>query len=348
MHWYYVQAGQPVGPLSEADFQHLVEAGAIHGETSVWHDGMRDWRPYRELSVSPAPVAAAGSPAVAGLELRPMGIGDILDRTFRLYRSHFMPFFLVMLIVQSIAYVGTLAWQLSFWTQMPAAGQSAAPPGPAFFGAFALIIPVMIVTFVLNQVGIGALTAAVSSAFLHQEVSIRKALQTVRSKLGRLVGATLLNSLIIGLGFMLCIIPGIYFSLWYLLVSQVVIIESLRPVAALRRSKELMRVKTDRGFAHHNYTKAALILLIMFALGAVIGGIVSVPFAIAQAISGAHHAPSPYEPLQLLQGVLTMVVQAGVAPVGLIAMILFYYDIRIRKEGFDLELLAAALASQPN
>jgi len=42
-----------------------------------------------------------------------------------------------------------------------------------------------------------------------------------------------------------------------------------------------------------------------------------------------------------------MIMQAGVGPIGTIAMILFYYDIRIRKEGFDLQVLAAALGAQP-
>ena len=42
-----------------------------------------------------------------------------------------------------------------------------------------------------------------------------------------------------------------------------------------------------------------------------------------------------------------MIVQAGVAPIGTIAMILFYYDIRIRKEGFDLQMLASSLGVEP-
>jgi hypothetical protein len=41
-----------------------------------------------------------------------------------------------------------------------------------------------------------------------------------------------------------------------------------------------------------------------------------------------------------------MVLQAGLAPIGIIAMILFYYDIRIRTEGFDLQVLASALGSE--
>jgi hypothetical protein len=201
--------------------------------------------------------------------------------------------------------------------------------------------------FVLNQIALGTLTAAVSAAFLQQNVSMRQAFRAVRSKLGRLLGATMLNSLIIGLGLMLCVIPGIYFALWYLLVGQVVVLENLGPTAALRRSKELMRVKTDRGFARHNYTKAGVILLISFALGAVVSGLVSVPFGILEGLRGTHPAPGPFDAIHILQGTLTMMVQAAVAPVGHIAMILFYYDIRIRKEGFDVEVLASALGGRP-
>ena len=74
------------------------------------------------------------------------------------------------------------------------------------------------------------------------------------------------------------------------------------------------------------------------------GAVVSLPFGIAQAFThDRSHPPSLLGPVHLLQGTLTMIVQAGVAPIGTIAMILFYYDIRIRKEGFDLQMLASSL-----
>jgi hypothetical protein len=339
MSWYYATGGQQFGPITDAELEQLVRGGTITAETLVWREGMTDWQPYARTRPSTTTGAA--------LDLRPMGIGDILDRTFRLYRAHFMPFFLVMLAVQAIAYVFSLAWQTTFWSHVRASHQTGEAVGYAMLASIPLFIPVIIVIFILNQIGIGTLTAAVSAAFLQQEVSMRNAYRAVRGRLGRLVGASLLNTLVVALGFMLCVIPGIYFALWYLLVSEVVMLENLGPTAALRRSKELMRVKTDRGFAHHNYTKAGIILLITFALGAVVGGIIGVPFGIARALSGARDVGNPFATLMLLQGVLTMTVQAAVAPVGRIAMILFYYDIRIRKEGFDLELLASALAGQP-
>ncbi len=345
MDWFYAEGGRQVGPVPQSEFDRLVQAGTIQGDTLVWREGMPDWRTYREVAGPSAPVAFAGS-AGAALDLRPMSIGDILDRTFRLYRSHFMPFFLVMLVVQAIGYVLGLAWQLSFFSDIRSLEQRPDAVGVALIGSFGMLLPVAFIAFVLNQIGLGTLTAAVSAAFLQQEVSMRQAFGAVRDRLGRLLGAAMLNSLIIWLGLMLCVIPGIYFALWYLLVGQVVVLENLGPTAALRRSKELMRVKTDRGFAKHNYTKAGVILLITFALGAVVSGLVSVPFGILQAVTGPRHAPSPFDAMHLLQGVLTMMVEAAVAPVGRIAMILFYYDIRIRKEGFDLEVLASALGGR--
>ncbi len=49
---------------------------------------------------------------------------------------------------------------------------------------------------------------------------------------------------------------------------------------------------------------------------------------------------------QLLVGVLDSLASLFVLPVGIIGPLLLYYDFRIRKEGFDLEMLGKALAQQ--
>jgi hypothetical protein len=109
-----------------------------------------------------------------------------------------------------------------------------------------------------------------------------------------------------------------------------------------------MRKKSDKGFFRNNIMKASVILIIVFVLAAVAGGIVSLPFGIAQALThDRSHPPSLLGPMHLLQGTLTMIVQAAISPIGTIAMILFYYDIRIRKEGFDLQMLASSLGVEP-
>jgi hypothetical protein len=283
--------------------------------------------------------------AVTRLDLRPMDLGDILDQTFRLYRAHFMTFFLIMLAVQAPVFLGQLAVQTSL--QPLYQGGRTATAGPVFqmLGAsFAYIV----VAFLAVQVGIGTLTTAVSSIYLGDPIGIGEALRRVRPILGKLLGTTMLSGLIVVLGLMACLVPGVYFALSYLLVSEVVVIEGLGPMAALRRSSDLMRRKSDKGFLRNNITKASVILLITFALAFMAKMIVGVPFTIVQVMSyNPRHMPNAFAPLMLLQGILTMIMQAGVGPIGTIAMILFYYDIRIRKEGFDLQVLAAALGAQP-
>ena len=42
MEWYYVEEGERIGPVSEADFQGLISVGTVTDETHVWNDGMKD------------------------------------------------------------------------------------------------------------------------------------------------------------------------------------------------------------------------------------------------------------------------------------------------------------------
>jgi hypothetical protein len=61
MQWYYSSNGQEkVGPLSDAEFQALVQTGAVTGQTVVWRQGMPAWAPYSQVNFdAPAPVASS-------------------------------------------------------------------------------------------------------------------------------------------------------------------------------------------------------------------------------------------------------------------------------------------------
>jgi hypothetical protein len=275
-----------------------------------------------------------------------MDLGEILDRTFRLYRAHFMTFFLIMLMVHAISFLTMLAVravypQSTFWMIPLAPGQT---PNPMAVVGFLLV---MVVGFLTSQIGIGMLTVAVSSIYLGQPIQIGHALRRVRPALNKLVGTTLLSFMIIGFGMLACLVPGVYFLLSYLLVGEVIVIEGQGGSKALRRSHELMRTKSEKGFLHNNIMKASVILIVVFALRFMASMIVGIPFGILLVITHRHGQPvDVFAPLLILQQVVTMVLQAGLAPIGIIAMILFYYDIRIRTEGFDLQVLASALGSE--
>ena len=60
MDWYYMQGDEQVGPVSEEQFQELLNSGGITSETYVWRDGMPDWKRYRNLQAPVSSVAVAG------------------------------------------------------------------------------------------------------------------------------------------------------------------------------------------------------------------------------------------------------------------------------------------------
>jgi uncharacterized RDD family membrane protein YckC len=62
MNWHYAEQARQVGPVSDAQFAELVRAGTINADTLVWHEGMPDWLPYRNVR---SDVNPSGPPAGA-------------------------------------------------------------------------------------------------------------------------------------------------------------------------------------------------------------------------------------------------------------------------------------------
>lgn len=57
MNWFYASNNQQVGPVTESQFDELVRAGKITGETLVWREGLAGWKPLREVDAAWAPAA---------------------------------------------------------------------------------------------------------------------------------------------------------------------------------------------------------------------------------------------------------------------------------------------------
>lgn len=62
MNWYYAVGEERKGPVSEEDFQRLVQQGVIASNTLIWRDGLANWQPYGVGLTPPmAGSATAGS-----------------------------------------------------------------------------------------------------------------------------------------------------------------------------------------------------------------------------------------------------------------------------------------------
>lgn len=316
--------------------------------------------PGAESEAAPAEQSYTGEerrskPRVTGgFQLYPMGIGEILDRSFRLLRNHFWLLFLIILIPQAVYFLVNQALGLVFYggsAMSSPAAMGAAFGATAFFSA--------IIFLVIQFWAQGAIIDAVSETYLGHSASVMGSFGAMRKRLWRLIGTLLLMGLLIGvvvgivgviaafltmisvaltviLGF-LAFVVGLHLFLNWLMVDKVVVLEDRAWMSALRRSKELMTARTEPGFWKSTKMKAGLILLLGFLIGLGFQLVFQIPGALLGALAKGNAVVVTL--LQILNLAGTSLATVFTA----VAMIIYYYDIRVRKEGFDLRMMAEKL-----
>jgi len=298
-----------------------------------------------------------------GIQIHPMGVGEILDRSFRLLKEHFWMFFLILFFPQ-FAYFAVNLVGRPFLGGL-AEGAPSAGMGVGF-GISAVVA--FLIFLVLQFWAQGALIHAVSETYLGHQTSVRDAYGSVRKRLGRLLGTLIVAGVLVFLwpalalivpalvvpqlaamgmdGIWMGVVGGIVFILllWmavrlflnWLIVDKVVVLEDLAWMRALRRSKELMNARMEKGYLKRPKNKAALIIVVGFVIAIGIHLLFQLPaFALNALLPGLFS--------HTLSNLLEIIATSLATAYTVTAMILFYYDIRLRKEGFDLKMMAQGL-----
>ena len=301
------------------------------------------------------------------IQLRPLNVGDILDQTFRVFRKYFLLLLGIIAVISvPMAVVqGFGLWQYTQGLQElgGSRGFGATSPSGVFGSALASSVPLLISTVLTAVAGVfqtGALASAISELYLGRTISIGQAYRGVLRRIGPLLLATLLVGLIFGvfvaiffgaslagatLGsagviiFCLAIPFSLVFmvvviavSVYWLFLSQAIVLEGHSAIEGLRRSWNLVRGSFWRVFG------------ITLLLGLLVSMASFVPtFAVQFGVSLAF--PGSLEIQTILNQVVTTVLTILLTPITAIANTLLYYDLRVRKEGFDLELMARQLAT---
>ncbi len=276
-------------------------------------------------------------------DLRPLSLGEILDRTFSLYRNHFVLFAGITAIPYMLILVAGLAQVL--FVKVPNVGriQSGAPQlqasgvsaGDAGF-AVLIGLAVLVVAGVAHLLAQGATVFAVSELHLGRTTTIGAALQRVRGELGTLFGVLILSSLAIGGGLILLIIPGIYIACRLAVCVPAAILEDLGPRTSLERSWALTK---------DNAGRALLIYVLYFVLVIVVTLLFKWPFAVLAVLNVKD--PNTFRFWLAAQQVGNFAGDVLVGPFVTIATSLLYYDLRVRKEAFDLQMMMGALGGTP-
>ena len=287
--------------------------------------------------------------ATSLLDLRPLSIGELLDRTFRLFRRHFLTFALIAIIMQlpaSILQIGS-ALMLNNFTFDPLAENP--------FPNTDLILPTVLVTFgigfasfIITQVGTAALTQAVADSYLGRPVSFDSAFSRMGNTWFTLILATIvgglfifgltipiiLGSLIPCLGFLVALL-GFFFlggiaSILLSLLPPVVVLERAGVIDAVKRAWALSKLRFWWVLGYL-FLLSVLTFVIIFGPAAVIGGVLGIILGETSILAQS-----------IVQQSATLVLTAVFLPIRIAAITLMYFDLRIRFEGFDLVVLASA------
>ncbi len=262
-----------------------------------------------------------------------MTVGDILDRGLKLMIARFPAFVAINLVIQ----VPLLLFQL---LQITMQSDDAFNPTTAVLGLVALLL-----TIVLSQIGSAAILNVIQCEFIDQPTTVGDSLNFAVSRFGALFATTLLAGLIMAGGFILCVVPMFIFAMWYMLASQVVVVENKSGMDALNRSKQL-----TEGYRGRVLGVLLLVIIVQMLLGLALGMALALVTGPTVEVLPPARPPRPgvlemprivhHTAAEMVQQVVIFVFNVVIGAYGAICMTLVYFDLRIRKEGFDLEMAA--------
>lgn len=270
--------------------------------------------------------------------LRPLSVGPLFDRAFRLYRKNFAVFIGVVALTQiPLAILNVLV--SGYATSQMIASRNTAVPVLSFL--------VIMATALLTQIGTAALTQAIADDYLNKPVTLSGTFQRIKRDWVRLIGTFILLGLVMfGLLIpvvLVAIIPclgpviavvasvglGLVIGTINYLLPCVVILEKDGGRSALKRAWQLVSLRFW-------WVVGYVFLLGLLNWAIVLGPTALIAFFVTQIDS--------LEPLvaSMSEQVIQLLVTAIFTPLQLTAITLMYFDLRIRYEGFDLMVLASA------
>ena len=282
--------------------------------------------PPTSQPLPPPPAPLGGMRGDRPFSLQPMGVGEILDAAIKLYRSQWKR----LMAIVAIALVPITFLQV-FMTR--SLGSSFSTPSTVPEDVDTTLIAggvVALIEFLVVQPFlIAAMAKASADVYLGHPVLVGPTFRFAVSRIHSILWITILSALAMLLGFVLLIVPGVIVLVRFFFGSTVFVIEGKKGSKALGRSWRL---------AKGHFWKILGTFLLASIMAAIVQGILALPGEAAFAAIGP--AGWPLYAIGLsLAAILT-------APFTTLIAVLLYFDLRIRKEAFDLEIMAQEMSSQ--
>jgi hypothetical protein len=275
--------------------------------------------------------------------LRPLGLTEILDGAFAYIRRSpgaVLGISAVVAVVSSLVqFALTLGAINAATTELDRVTNDPTASFGDIFGVLGGILGATalaaIIALLFQTVGTGLLTIVMARAVLGEDISAAEAWRRGRRLLLPLVGLVILYTLAWIVGGLFFIVPGIYLYVVWSLAGPSLMLERRGVIASFRRSFHLVK---------GSFWRVLGILLLAAIIAYVVAQIVAVPFAvIGGVVDGFTSTPGEGLPLTtLVMSALGSIIGIAITlpfTAGVTALI--YVDQRMRREAFDLELVAA-------
>ncbi len=253
--------------------------------------------------------------------LSPLSLGELLDRTFQLYRRHL------------VVFVGLLALPSLILLPLQLASLWYRTSNPLSLTSILMTFALIGLGLVVMSIAQAATVTAVARLYLGHSISISDAYAQAAGRVGSICILVILVGFACGLGLILFVVPGILLLLRWSLAVQVMVLEDETIRGSMSRSADLTSGDRLRIFG---------VYFLYFVLVMIISSLWQVPVVVATIAAGRASTNPPFwTQLVLIFG--SFVTSSLVGPLLTIALSLVYYDERVRKEAFDLEHLMAQI-----
>jgi hypothetical protein len=265
-------------------------------------------------------------------QLRPLGIGEILDGAFTIYRRHFASLFLTSLIPQVplLVLAGVYAAMMGPGTAFGSAGKA---PDMADFVVIAVLAPIAMLSLVLTM---AAVTQQFARAYTGTPITTGEALKKGLQRLLPMTGAYILVALMATLGMFACFVGMIVVLAACFAVAPAVMLERRGPIESISRSWQLIS---------GGWLEVLVVGFVVFLLQALPGWAVSMGFGIPAAIMGTKSGAGLA--LYIVGQVISGLARTLVIPFWLGTKVLLYYDRRVRTEALDVQMMTESLNALP-
>ena len=271
--------------------------------------------------------------------MRPRRVGEILDASIKLYLGNARILMgcvvwvvIPLQVLYGIVLLSTYASPHDISTGFVHIGSAVTPAeaharlGASLINDFASLVG--------NSLVLGACVKALSDAYLGQRPDTRDSLRFGLRRLLPLIVLVIVRGLGQVLGLILLIVPGVWLYAAWAVAVPALVIERAGPLRSLGRSRRLVK---------GSWWRTAGALLVASVISLVIGGLIQ-GLLTAAALSSGNPSLLFVVVITVLAAIVTAVV---LQPFAAAVTTVLYYDLRIRREGYDLELMAEQLGIAP-